>query len=305
MEGNMTTTNWIAPGGGAWTDAANWDNGVPISGDTVNIDTGTTPTISIISYDTLGLSKMSVFIGADDELRGNALSLANTSITGSEVSAQSLLVIGKGSTVPRFIDGGSITNNSTISPVIISATSFLNNGTINAANGPKVSIAGATVTGPGAINVKNGGELELADSAKLNGTGKISLSPGSHLTLDPHTGASIGSSQLLDFGGKDAAILTFDAGGGGGGGSSSGGVQAVLSRFASTDVIHITDFTPQGAVTQSGTLNPTLTFIGSAPENPNNPPASFTLNFQGNFAKQAFTTTSDGTDGIFLSVNHT
>src|SRR5436190_15471691 len=88
----QTTRNWTNAAGGAWTTASNWDTGVPVAGDSVNISVA--PAAAITAVPTISLLA----------LTANATCNLVPSATGNTLTITRTLTVASGVTLSTGID---------------------------------------------------------------------------------------------------------------------------------------------------------------------------------------------------------
>jgi hypothetical protein len=184
------TTDWIGTVSDEWTNGSNWDNGVPASCDTVNLDGGGTPHPDITQAQTIDLAKLTITPGTTVDGAGDTVISATTIMWSGGISDVSLTAHGV---------------------LTLSGTPVLRNG-----NDPTIE----TLTNNGTATMAPGTNLELDQGAKVvNGTGggngewdAIPTQAGSFISGDVccNTLDTFVNRGILD--GADAGITMQDMG---------------------------------------------------------------------------------------------
>ena len=262
-----------------WSNAANWSNGVPVSGDSVVFAAGGTTSVD----DLAGLMLSSLTIDSNTALAvtaghltiAGALTVGDAGVgiltvsTGAEVTAASVTVEGQGRIVMAggvldppvpiaIAAGGSITGSGTIDGTVVVA------GTL-AATGGLLTVDGA-VSGTGTLAIGAGATLDLEGGAGLTQGGGISFGgPGSKLVVGAGQSVSggvlgLGSGGEIDFAGQTVTasfaqgVLTLMSGAATvgtllvGDGAGSAGFTATPDGQGGTDIVAAPSGTAVGDV---------------------------------------------------------
>lgn len=278
----MTTRTWNGTND-SFDNAAAWSpTGIPVSGDTAIINSGTVSLASNKSGVAIQLTE------ASGSTASTGLSLSNTTLDSSD----SLRVVNNNSynnTAPTVSIAGTVTlagtesfYGSKIAFTIPSGSTLVNSGTMNFYSSSLVTTGGGTMQNSGTIAIVNPGSGPQVPvlSDPLTGTGTIAL--GTHARLE--LGGAVASSQtiVMNDGASGDQILQLDQV------SSFGGI---INGFSSSDLIAVTNtpytnatYTSTGA--SSGKLN---LFSGATLEG--------SIAFQGQYTLGDFTLTFNNFGG--------
>ena len=260
------TDNWTG-NTGVWSDSAQWDSGVPTSGENIVIGTSTANSSDDFSLAigslTLGNSSDALVISDGVALNvGGTISNAGNIQLNSAGSSSFLKITGNvsltgtgtvtlGSAGPNFITGASGTGTEVLtSSNTIQGVGSIGNGLMGFVNSATVNANSAT--GPLAINVS---------SAGFNNTGTLQAISGGNLTIQ---------GPFLNFNGTTHILTggTYTANGGNisfaGGTSGVTTLSARVTQEAGGQMINTTTganaFANLGTITSTGVLTTTQGF---------------------------------------------
>jgi hypothetical protein len=194
------TTTWDGSDSTSWDLAANWDNGVPVSGDTVIIPQVTSPPAynPILSSNVDGIASITINSGGNFEQNGNLSSVGTFTVNGTLTQNGTL-----GATTHAVGGTHSMNNTLSVSTSSISGTlttSGTKTMTVSSSNGLTVS---------GTLNISTNGTVDLSgagDSQTVDGTVNL-LGSGSTLRISHATNDTTldGSGSIT--GSNDAAKI--------------------------------------------------------------------------------------------------
>lgn len=184
------TTMWTSPSGGAWTDPANWSNGVPTAADTAVLPGLDADGYAIVMPTSAGVAGLEVGApvgGGEVILSGGSLlvgqvvaigadgTIGALRVEGGMVQAGSLLVgNGGGTGILRVRGGGIVAANAVTS-------GDGGNGTLDVASGTKL-LASGTILGPDSTlrleAVPGADPVMLVDTLARGGTLEVVAGPG-------------------------------------------------------------------------------------------------------------------------------
>jgi len=153
------TTTWIPTNGGAWTTAGNWNNGLPVAGDDVIINSDQTAAITSVP----AISLTSLTINGDCSFTaGTAGNLITITGTFTVASGKTL---DEGGTRPDILLD--VTATGTIDGTVAirgPARDFTNNGNLTIT-------ASGLITGVGIFNLGSGATLQIGSTAGITTAG--------------------------------------------------------------------------------------------------------------------------------------
>ncbi len=276
------TDNWTGSTG-VWSDPAQWDNGIPATGENIVIGTSTAnstddfslaigsltlsnPTDSLIISDGVALNASNAISNAGSIQLSSAGSNTYLQITGN-VALTGTGSVTLGSTGPNYITGASgtgtevLTSSNTIQgagSIGNGAMGFVNSGTVNA----NTSAAGLFINVSSA-NFNNTGTLEATSGGNLTITGPANSFTNYNSTTNTLTGGTYtANGGNIYFAGSTSGITTLsarvtqEASGQIINTTTGANAFANLSSITSTGVLTTTaGFTQPGVFSMAGALN--------------------------------------------------
>jgi hypothetical protein len=270
------TDNWVGPSGN-WSDASQWDNGVPVAGDNIVIGT---PTANSIDDFSLAIGALDLGNSGDvlHIADGVALTLTNNEVNSGTIQLNSagtntyLLISGSqsfgssgkvilGTTGPNYMQGASGAGTEVLtSSNTIQGTGSIGNGLMGFVNAGNGTVIANTSAGSLFINVS---------SAGFNNTGTLKAVTGGNLVIQgpANSFANYNATTSTLTGG------TYTANGGNiyFAGSASGitTLSAHVTQEASGQIINTTNgtnaFSNLASITSTGVLTTTAGFTQPGP----------------------------------------